>query len=315
MPSDSVGAQRVAILIPCYNEAATVAQVVRDFRAALPDAAVYVFDNNSSDGTSEIAHAGGAIVRRETRKGKGNVVRRMFADVEADLYIMVDGDATYDASAAPELIRYALDGGYDMVNVARSEKGEKAYRPGHRFGNRLLTGLVGAVFGTQTADMLSGYKLFTRRFVKSFPAMAKGFEIETEIMIHALELGIPIGEMTAPYGERPEGSASKLETWKDGFRILRLVGVLMQRERPLEFFAALAGALFLLALVLGLPVVLTFLETGLVPRLPTAVLAATLTLAGLLSVTGGLILASVTHMRRELKRLAYLTVETRLSRG
>lgn len=300
------GALRVAVLVPCYNEAATVAQVVEDFRAALPEAEIYVFDNNSTDGTSEIALAAGAIVRREPQKGKGSVVRRMFADVEADLYIMVDGDATYDASAAPGLIEYALDGGYDMVNVARAETGQKAYRPGHRFGNRLLTGLVGTVFGTQTADMLSGYKLFTRRFVKSFPAMSRGFEIETEIMIHALELGIPIGEISAPYGERPEGSASKLETWKDGFRILRLVGVLVQRERPLEFFGAVAGALFLLALILGFPVVFTFLETGLVPRLPTAVLAATMVLSSLLSVAAGLILASVTHMRRELKRLAYL---------
>lgn len=300
------GAPRIAVLVPCYNEASTVARVVHDFRAALPDAEIYVFDNNSTDGTAEAALAAGAILRRETRKGKGSVVRRMFADVEADLYIMVDGDATYDASASPGLVRYALEGGYDMVNVARVETGTKAYRPGHRFGNRMLTGMVGVVFGTQTADMLSGYKLFTRRFVKSFPAMSRGFEIETEIMIHALELGIPIGEISAPYGERPEGSASKLETWKDGLRILRLLGVLVQRERPLEFFGAVAGLLLLLSLLLGLPVVFTFLETAQVPRLPTAVLAATLMLASLLSVAAGLILASVTHMRHELKRLAYL---------
>jgi len=299
---------RIVVLVPCYNEAATVAQVVRDFRAALPEAEIYVFDNNSTDGTGDIARAEGATVRIEEQKGKGSVVRRMFADVEADLYIMVDGDATYDASAAPRLVRYALDGGYDLVNVARAETGQKAYRPGHRFGNRMLTGLVGFVFGTRTADMLSGYKLFTRRFVKSFPAMSSGFEIETEIMIHALELGIPIGEVSAPYGERPEGSASKLQTYRDGFIILRMISELVRRERPLEFFGILAGVLMLGSLALGLPVVFEFLETGLVPRLPTAVLSAAMMLSALLSFAAGLILAAITHMRRELKRLAYLGV-------
>lgn len=301
-------APRIAVLVPCYNEAATVAQVVRDFRAALPEAAIWVFDNNSTDGTGEIARAAGAIVRREERKGKGNVVRRMFADVEADLYIMVDGDATYDASAAPRLIEAALDGGYDMVNVARVETAEKAYRPGHRFGNRLLTGIVGRVFGTRTSDMLSGYKIFTRRFVKSFPAMSGGFEIETEIMIHALELGLPIGEISAPYGERPEDSASKLQTWRDGFLILRMIGQLVRRERPLEFFGIAALALVLLSLLLGLPVVFEFWETGLVPRLPTAVLSAAIMLAALLSFAIGLVLEAVTQSRRELKRLSYLAL-------
>lgn len=302
---------RIVVLVPCYNEAATVAQVVRDFRAALPAAEIYVFDNNSTDGTGDIARAEGAIVRLEEQKGKGSVVRRMFADIDADLYIMVDGDATYDASAAPRLVQYALDGGYDLVNVARAETGQKAYRPGHRFGNRMLTGLVGFVFGTRTADMLSGYKLFTRRFVKSFPAMSSGFEIETEIMIHALELGIPIGEISAPYGERPEGSASKLQTYRDGFIILRMISELVRRERPLEFFGIVAAVLMLGSLVLGLPVVFEFLETGLVPRLPTAVLSATMMLSALLSFAAGLILAAVTHMRRELKRLAYLGVGSR----
>nr|WP_314072674.1 glycosyltransferase family 2 protein [uncultured Roseococcus sp.] len=301
-------ARRIAVLVPCYNEAATVAQVVQDFRAALPDAEIHVFDNNSTDGTGEIARAAGALVHREERKGKGNVVRRMFADVEADLYIMVDGDATYDASAAPRLIATAMDGGYDMVNVARVEMAEKAYRPGHRFGNRLLTGLVGWVFGTRTTDMLSGYKIFSRRFVKSFPAVSAGFEIETEIMIHALELGIPIGEISAPYGERPEDSASKLQTWRDGFRILRMIGQLVRRERPLEFFGIAALVLVLFSLLLGLPVVLDFWETGLVPRLPTAVLSAAVMLSALLSFAVGLVLEAVTHSRRELKRLAYLAL-------
>lgn len=298
----------VAVLVPCYNEAAAVAQVVRDFRAALPDSEIYVFDNNSTDGTAEIAQAAGALVRREGRKGKGNVVRRMFADVEADLYIMVDGDATYDASVAPRLIAAALEGGYDMVNVARVETAQKAYRPGHRFGNALLTGLVGRVFGTQTADMLSGYKIFTRRFVKSFPAMSGGFEIETEIMIHALELGIPIGEISAPYGERPEDSASKLQTWRDGFRILRMIGELIRRERPLEFFGVAALAMMLASLGLGLPVVFEFWESGLVPRLPTALLSAAIMLAALVSFAVGLMLDAVTRSRQELKRLAYLAI-------
>lgn len=299
---------RIAVLVPCYNEATTVAQVVCDFRSTLPEATIYVFDNNSTDGTAEIANAAGAVVRRETQKGKGNVVRRMFADVEADLYIMVDGDATYDASVAPRLIQFALEGGYDMVNVARVETAEKAYRPGHRFGNQLLTGMVGWVFGTRTSDMLSGYKIFSRRFVKTFPAMSSGFEIETEIMIHALELGIPVGEISAPYGERPEDSASKLQTWSDGFRILRMIGQLVRRERPLEFFGITALVLVLVSLLLGLPVVFEFWETGLVPRLPTAVLSAAVMLSALLSFAIGLVLEAVTHSRRELKRLAYLAL-------
>lgn len=299
---------RIAVLVPCYNEASTVAAVVAGFRAALPDAAIYVYDNNSADGTAEVARAAGAEVRFEKAAGKGNVVRRMFADVDADWYIMVDGDATYDASVAPHLVRTATEGGYDMVNVAREETGEKAYRRGHRFGNRLLTGLVGAIFGSRTRDMLSGYKVFSRRFVKSFPAMSIGFEIETELMVHVLETRLPVGEISAPYGERPEGSTSKLATYRDGFIILRLIGILVQRERPLEFFGAVAAALLLVALGLGLPVVWTFLETGLVPKLPTAVLSASLMLAAFLSFAVGLILSAITHTRREMKRLAYLSL-------
>jgi glycosyltransferase involved in cell wall biosynthesis len=306
-----MAAPRLAVLVPCHNEAATVGQVVHDFRAALPEATVYVYDNNSTDGTAEIALAAGAEVRREQRRGKGHVVRRMFADIEADLYVMVDGDATYDASAALRLVAAAIEGQHDLVNVARLERGAGAYRPGHRFGNRLLTGIVGRVFGTHTSDMLSGYKLFSRRFVKSFPARSTGFEIETEIMIHALELGLPIAEIAAPYGERPENSASKLQTWRDGFLILRLIGQLIRRERPMEFFGAVALALVLLSLGLALPVVMEFWRTGLVPRLPTAVLSAALMLSALMAFAVGLILEAVTHMRRELKRLAYLGVPPR----
>ena len=271
---------RIAVLVPCYNEALTVAAVVSGFRAALPDATIFVYDNNSTDGTAEVARAAGAQVRFEAMPGNGNVVRRMFADIDADWYIMVDGDATYDASAAPRLVETAIEGGYDMVNVARAETGQKAYRAGHRLGNRLLTGLVGAIFGARTRDMLSGYKIFSRRFAKSFPAMSSGFEIET----------------------------SKLATYRDGFIILRLIGILVQRERPLEFFTSMAGLLALASLILGLPVVWTFAETGLVPKLPTAVLAASLMLASLLAIAIGLILNAITHMRREAKRLAYLAI-------
>jgi len=304
----SPAAPRIAVLVPCHNEALTIAEVVGGFQAALPEATIYVYDNNSTDGTAELAREAGAEVRFESRPGKGSVVRGMFADVEADWFIMVDGDATYDASAAPRLLATAMQGGYDMVNVARAETGEKAYRRGHRFGNRMLTGLVGLIFGSRTSDMLSGYKVFSRRFVKSFPAMSAGFEIETELMIHALELQAAIGEISAPYGERPEGSISKLATWRDGLLILRLVGVLVQRERPLEFFGALGALLLLLSLILGLPVIWTFFETGLVPRLPTAVLASTLTLVAFLSFTVGIVLNAITHTRREMKRIAYIAV-------
>lgn len=305
MPSP---APRVAVLVPCYNEALTIAAVVEGFRAALPGAVIHVFDNNSTDGTAEVARAAGADVRFERIPGKGSVVRRMFADIEADWYIMVDGDATYDASAAPRLLATAIEGGYDMVNAAREETGEAAYRRGHRFGNQVLTGLVGAIFGSRTSDMLSGYKVFSRRFVKTFPAMSAGFEIETELMIHALELKLPVGEIAAPYGERPEGSTSKLATWRDGFLILRMIGMLIQRERPLEFFACAALLLMLLSIGIGIPVVVVFLETGLVPRLPSALLASTLMIAALLSLAVGLILNAITHSRREMKRLAYLAV-------
>jgi len=297
---------RIAVLLPCYNEEAAIVQTVAGFRAALPEAAIYVYDNNSSDRTVEVAGAAGAIVRTERMQGKGNVVRRMFADIDADWYIMVDGDATYDATAAPRLVKTAAAGGYDMVSVAREETGQKAYRAGHRFGNRLLTGLVGGIFGARTRDMLSGYKIFSRRFAKSFPAMSSGFEIETELMVHVLELRLPVAEISAPYGERPEGSTSKLATYRDGFIILRLIGILVQRERPLEFFTTMAGLLALASLSLGLPVVWTFAETGLVPKLPTAMLAASLMLASLLAIAVGLILNAITHMRRETKRLAYL---------
>ena len=306
---------RVAVLVPCYNEQAAIPAVVHAFRAALPDAAIYVYDNNSSDGTAAAARHAGALVRTERLQGKGNVIRRMFADIDADAYVLVDGDDTYDAASAPAMVELLLHEGLDMVNGARVSEAEAAYRPGHRFGNRVLTGLVAGIFGNRVSDMLSGYRVFSRRFVKSFPALSGGFETETEFTIHALELRMPIGEMPTPYKERPAGSASKLNTYRDGLRILRTVLLLVKEERPLPFFAVIGTALLLLAVVIVLPVVRTYLQTGLVPRLPTAVLATGLVLLSFLSLTCGLILDSVTRGRKEIKRLAYLSIPAPSSFG
>jgi len=299
---------RIAVIIPCYNEAVAIPKVVADFRAVLPDAAIYVYDNNSSDGTGEVARAAGAIVRRETLQGKGNVIRRAFADVDADLYVLVDGDDTYEAAAAPRMIEALLREGLDMVNGARVTEIEKAYRPGHRLGNQVLTGMVRLVFGDRISDMLSGYRVFSRRFVKSFPALAGGFETETEFTVHALDLKMPVGEVRTAYKDRPAGSTSKLRTYSDGVRILRTIVVLVKEERPLQFFSVCGLVLLLLAFVFGVPVVAEFLRTGLVPRLPTAVLAMGLGLVATLSFACGLILDSVSRGRKEMKRLAYLLV-------
>jgi len=299
---------KTAVLIPCYNEEAAIAAVVRDFRAALPDAAIYVYDNNSKDRTVELAASAGAVVRRETLQGKGNVVRRMFADIDADVYVMVDGDDTYHAPSAPMLIEKLLSEQLDMVNAQRISTAEAAYRRGHVLGNRLLTGLVGGIFGKRTDDMLSGYRVFSRRFVKTFPALAGGFEIETELTVHALEMRMPFAEAPTPYKERPPGSVSKLSTYKDGLRILFMIGKLVKEERPMQAFALAAVGLALASLLLAVPLILTYIETGLVPRLPTAVLAAALMILSFLSLTCGLILDSVTRARREAKRLAYLSL-------
>lgn len=297
---------KIAVLIPCLNEAQTIHKVVTDFRRVLPQAAIFVYDNASSDATAETARSAGAIVRTEERRGKGNVVRRMFSDIDADIYVMVDGDDTYDATSAPLLIDRLLDGPYDMVNGARVSGATNAYRPGHAFGNKLLTGLVRAIFGAATVDMLSGYKVLSRRYVKSFPAFSRGFETETELIVHALELRMPVSEIATPYGERPVGSASKLKTVRDALRILRLIGILIKEERPLGFFSAIAGVLAAISLILGIPVVLEFLQTGLVPRFPTAILATGFMLSALLSLSCGFILDTVTRGRREIKRLFYL---------
>jgi len=299
---------KVAVLIPCYNEAVAIGRVVADFRAALPEAAIYVYDNNSSDGTAEAAEAAGAQVRRETMQGKGHVVRRMFADIEAEAYVLVDGDDTYDAAAAPEMVRLLFEQRLDMVNGARVTDIAAAYRPGHRLGNQALTGLVRVLFGDRIRDMLSGYRVFSRRFVKSFPALAAGFETETEFTVHALELKLPVGEVMTRYKDRPPGSASKLRTFRDGWRILLTITGLLKRERPLLFFGAIAGALLLLALALFLPVLSTYLETGLVPRLPTFLASVGLAVLSALSLACGLILDTVTRGRRESKRIAYLAI-------
>ncbi len=298
---------RIAVLVPCYNEEAAIGRVVADFRAALPEAKIFVYDNNSRDLTMQVAAAAGAVVRSEPLQGKGNVVRRMFADVDADVYVLVDGDDTYHAASAPALIDKLVTEQLDMVNAARISQGEAAYRRGHVFGNWLLTTLVATVFGKRTSDMLSGYRVFSRRFVKSFPALAGGFEIETELTVHALEMRMPFTEIGTPYKERPPGSTSKLSTFKDGFRILFMIGKLVKEERPLKSFGIAGIVLALISLIVAVPVFVTFYETGLVPRLPTAILAAALMILAFLSITCGLILETVTRGRREMKRLAYLT--------
>jgi glycosyltransferase involved in cell wall biosynthesis len=301
------------VLIPCYNEEAAIENVVRGFRAALPSASIFVYDNNSTDNTVEVARRAGAIVRREPQRGKGNVVRRMFADVEAEVFVLVDGDNTYDASCVRILIDRLLKDSLDMVNASRNAQSDGAYRRGHRFGNLFLTGCVSYVFGNQLSDMLSGYRVFSRRFVKSFPALSAGFEIETELTVHALELRLPIAEVPTHYGERPEGSASKLNTYRDGVRILYTIFNLIKLEKPLQFFGFGFLLLALAAVAIEIPIISTYLKTGLVPRLPTAVLGTGMMLIAFLSLVCGLVLDTVTRGRIELKRLHYLAVPLRFN--
>ena len=298
---------RIAVLVPCYNEEAAVATVVADFRKALPTATIYVYDNNSRDRTAAVAREAGAEVRNETHQGKGHVVRRMFADVDAEVYVLVDGDATYDAPSAPVMIEKLVSGHLDMVVGLRVDQSVAAYRPGHRTGNWMLTTFLASVFGEAFKDILSGYRVFSRRFVKSFPVLSDGFEIETELSVHALELAMPVAEVSTPYYARPEGSFSKLNTWRDGFRILGTILKLYRSEKPLRFFSAIGVFLMLVSIGLVVPIVVTFLEEGIVPRLPTAVLATGLMIVAMLSVSSGLVLDTVTRGRREMKLLAYLS--------
>lgn len=306
-----LSSHRIAVLVPCYNEATTIAAIIRDFKQCLPQAIVYVFDNNSSDDTVAIARAAGATVREVHQQGKGNVIRRMFADIEADVYIMVDGDDTYDASVAPALAERLVRDGLDMVVGTRVSEEQEAYRFGHRFGNVLLTSCVAVVFGRSFTDMLSGYRVFSRRYVKSYAAHAAGFETETELTVHALELRMPVAEVATTYKSRPEGSVSKLNTYRDGIRILMMILALFKQERPLTFFSIGFFACMLAAVGLAVPLLNTFIATGLVPRMPTAVLCVGLSLLGVILLSCGLILDTVTRGRIEQKRFAYLSIPVR----
>jgi Glycosyl transferase family 2 len=315
LPRNQIGINRhdatqleVAILVPCYNEEHAIAKVVADFAAALPAATVYVYDNNSTDGTVTAAKQAGAVVRRESHQGKGYVVRRMFNDIEADIYVLVDGDATYDAPSAVAMIDKLIAERLDMVVACRTDREAAAYRPGHRAGNRLLSGFVAHIFGSAFTDILSGYRVFSRRFVKSFPILSGGFEIETELTVHALELELPVGEVATPYYSRPAGSTSKLSTWQDGFRILWTVLRLYRAERPLSLFGAFGIALIITSVGLAIPIIITYVQEGIVPRLPTAVLSTGLMLLAFLSIACGLILDTVTRGRREAKLIAYLAL-------
>lgn len=298
---------RIAITIPCYNEAVTIAKVIADFRGALPNADIYVFDNNSSDNTAQIARDAGAIVRSESRQGKGHVVRRMFADVEADIYVMVDGDDTYDASIASTLVELLKRNHVDMVVGTRADITKDAGREGHALGNKLFNKIYGRLFGKQFTDIFSGYRVFTRRFVKSFPAVSSGFEIETEMSVHCSQLGIPTLERPTQYGVRPEDSQSKLRTFRDGFRILGMFAMLAKETRPAAFFGSIGLGLVLLATILAMPLVGTYLETGLVPRFPTAILAMGLVITASISALSGLILDSLARARIEAKRAVFLS--------
>ena len=305
---DRLASLRVAVLLPCYNEEVAIARTVAAFRESLPGATVYVYDNNSRDATQAVAREAGAVVRLERMQGKGNVVRRMFADVDADIYVLSDGDLTYDAAAAPALIQRLIEEQLDMVVGARKSEVELAYRRGHRFGNRLLTGMLARLLGRSFSDILSGYRVFSRRFVKSFPVLSAGFEIETEISIHALELRMPVAEVITAYAARPEGSTSKLSTYRDGWRILRTIVNLFRLERPILFFGSIGVFALVVAIILAIPLTITYAHTGLVPRLPTAVLITGLGIVAMLCFFTGLILDTVVRGRREVRRLAYLGI-------
>ena len=296
------------MLLPCFNEEAAIAATVEGFRTALPSATVYVYDNNSRDRTREIATAGGALVRSERQQGKGHVVRRMFADIDADVYVMADGDLTYDPSSAQAMVDLLLADQLDMVVGTRRHDGKGAFRGGHVLGNRLFTGMLGRLFGRSFSDIFSGYRVFSRRFVKSFPVLSSGFEIETEMSVHALELRMPVGEVETAYASRPEGSESKLSTFGDGWRILKTIATLYRTERPVLFFGTIGALLLIAALILAVPLIMTYLDTGLVPRVPTAILITGMTIVAVLCFFAGLILDTVTRGRREVRRLAYLAL-------
>jgi glycosyltransferase involved in cell wall biosynthesis len=300
---------KIAVLLPCYNEEAAIGATVAGFRTALPNATIYVYDNNSADRTREVAGAAGAVVRSEKQQGKGHVVRRMFADIDADVYVMADGDLTYDPAAAPAMVEMLLAEQLDMVVGTRQHEQKDAYRGGHVLGNKLFTSLLAGLFGRSFSDIFSGYRVFSRRFVKSFPVLSEGFEIETEMSVHALELRMPVGEVETSYGARPEGSQSKLSTYGDGWRILKTIGTLYRVERPALFYGTIGALLVIVAIVLAVPLVQTYLRTGLVPRFPTAILVTGMVIVAVLCFFAGLILDTVTRGRREVRRLSYLSLE------
>jgi glycosyltransferase involved in cell wall biosynthesis len=299
---------KIAVLLPCYNEEAAIAATVAGFRAALPQAMIYVYDNNSKDRTREVAAEAGAVVRAERQQGKGHVVRRMFADIDADVYVMADGDLTYDPKSAPAMVDLLLAEQFDMVVGTRRHDEKDAYRGGHVLGNKLFTGLLAGLFGRSFSDIFSGYRIFSRRFVKSFPVLSSGFEIETEMSVHALELRMPVGEVETAYGARPEGSQSKLSTFSDGWRILKTIATLYRIERPVLFYGSIGALLVAIAIILAIPLAITYFQTGLVPRVPTAILVTGMTIVAVLCFFAGLILDTVTRGRRELRRLAYLSL-------
>jgi len=301
----------VAILIPCHNEESTIGSVIDDFKIALPEALIYVYDNLSTDNTSKVARDHGAIVRAEPNKGKGNVVRRMFSDVEADIYIMVDGDNTYEISRCPEMVNKLINNNLDMiVGTRKTDNGSGEYRWGHVFGNWMLTHSVSLIFGRGFTDMLSGYRVMSHRFIKSFPITSKGFEIETEMTVHALQVGASYAEVETLYDSRPEGSESKLSTFKDGFRILRMILVLFKEEKPFQFFGLFSLLFFVVSIVLSIPIFITYVETGLVPRLPTAILSTGLIILAFLSLISGVILDSLSRSRLEVKKNNYLAYKS-----
>jgi glycosyltransferase involved in cell wall biosynthesis len=299
---------KIAVLLPCYNEEAAIAATVAGFKAALPEATIYVYDNNSRDRTRQVAAQAGAIVRTERQQGKGHVVRRMFADIDADVYVMADGDLTYDPAASPAMVEMLLAEQLDMVVGTRRHEAKDAYRGGHVLGNRIFTGLLSGLFGRSFSDIFSGYRVFSRRFVKSFPVLSEGFEIETEMSVHALELKMPVGEVETSYGARPEGSHSKLSTYGDGWKILKTIGNLYRVERPVLFYGSIGALLVIAAIILAIPLVETYLQTGLVPRFPTAILVTGMVIVAVLCFFAGLILDTVTRGRREVRRLAYLSL-------
>ena len=301
---------KVAVLVPCYNEESSIADVVKAFETVLPEAVVYVYDNNCTDRTAAVATEAGAVVRRETRQGKGNVVRRMFADIEADVYVMVDGDDTYDAASARHMVDLLVAENLDMVVGARKpmDGDDEAFRRGHTLGNRLFNRIGRLLFGSGFTDIFSGYRVMSRRFVKSFPLTSSGFEIETEITVHAVELGAPVAEVETPYGSRRGESASKLRTYRDGSRILRIALALFKELRPMRFFGILFGFFTVVAIALGIPVVAEYARSGLVLRFPTAILAAAIQTLGFIFLTAGIVLDSVSRARREVRLLAYLAI-------